>query len=442
MQLTQYECIGHTNYYNVSEGEWSEFLRPDNNLSCFKLAANNNIYPDSANISVWKILCLRHINLLQNITHIVEECLEKNITLVVQAAHEFIVNTQDEYVLINERLNSVNHLLSTDKIKILISQPLHHTKIDPQYHKYFVYYNYQAQYVVYNVNSWGNPNHIHEKLYIFSYMIGVVFKQLRVYFLTECFRKKLKDQNFYTCAIPFLHDVEKIFLEAATNKDNFINSYTLESESVSKIVNILRLGKLQINNNHLDDLEAVLSVDVYKSFPEVTKSYLKNNFNDIIFNHPFVDHRGNETTLSKLENYLWTEHRHVQTHWDKIIPLPVYQSWINIVCEDPCDNLYPYFSEKTYKPIFAGIPFINISSQYFIEPFTELGFEPYVDLFDYAYQNESDPLKRIDKIIDNLQSLQHDFNLYDLLRNQIPIIEHNQNNLKKIAEDFLHINYI
>ena len=26
----------------------------------------------------------------------------------------------------------------------------------------------------------------------------------------------------------------------------------------------------------------------------------------------------------------------------------------NIVCEDPCDNLYPYFSEKTYKPIFQN----------------------------------------------------------------------------------------
>ena len=123
------------------------------------------------------------------------------------------------------------------------------------------------------------------------------------------------------------------------------------------------------------------------------------------------------------------------THWDKAIPDPVYDSYINFACE----GHDPYFSEKTYKPILAGVPFVNIINSDFTKMFLELGFEPYYNLFDYSFEKLSHPYKRIDNLIKQLVDLNKDRHFEMKVSEQVGVVTHNQNQMKKIANDFNYI---
>ena len=71
--------------------------------------------------------------------------------------------------------------------------------------------------------------------------------------------------------------------------------------------------------------------------------------------------------------------------------------------------------------------------------FLELGFEPYYNLFDYSYEKIPSPYKRIDHIIQQLVDLKKDRHFEMKVRSQVGVVTHNQNQMKKIANDFNYI---
>lgn len=67
------------------------------------------------------------------------------------------------------------------------------------------------------------------------------------------------------------------------------------------------------------------------------------------------------------------------------------------------DGTQLFYSEKTFKPMINGMPFIIFGQQYANSHLKELGFKLYDELFDYSFDNEPDVKKRYLLIIAMIQ---------------------------------------
>lgn len=85
-----------------------------------------------------------------------------------------------------------------------------------------------------------------------------------------------------------------------------------------------------------------------------------------------------------------------------------------------------FISEKTWKPLLLGHPFLCVAPAYFFKYLKSFGFKLYDEIFDYSFDNEMDVYARIDMIIDNLIKLKNkDYNkLYLKIKDKV---EYNRN---------------
>jgi len=76
-------------------------------------------------------------------------------------------------------------------------------------------------------------------------------------------------------------------------------------------------------------------------------------------------------------------------------------TFISLVTETLCDGNTLQFSEKIWKPIMCGHPFMILSSNHTLETLKNLGFKTYSDWFDESYDNCS-VINKVAIICDNL----------------------------------------
>ena len=90
------------------------------------------------------------------------------------------------------------------------------------------------------------------------------------------------------------------------------------------------------------------------------------------------------------------------------IPINMYnQSYFNLIVESDIDFIDNFFlTEKTIKSLIVGMPFIVVSTPYFLKNLNQLGFKTYSELWDESYDIETDYKKRIDKITTLVNSLE------------------------------------
>jgi hypothetical protein len=65
-----------------------------------------------------------------------------------------------------------------------------------------------------------------------------------------------------------------------------------------------------------------------------------------------------------------------------------------------------FITEKTYKPIMYGHPFIIHGQPGIVKHLKSLGFETYDNLFDESYDETDDAYVRLDQIVENVKKLQ------------------------------------
>ena len=58
-----------------------------------------------------------------------------------------------------------------------------------------------------------------------------------------------------------------------------------------------------------------------------------------------------------------------------------------------------FITEKTYKPIYTGHPFIIWGNPGTLTYLRSIGYKTFPTLFDESYDNELDPVKRLEMII-------------------------------------------
>jgi hypothetical protein len=86
-----------------------------------------------------------------------------------------------------------------------------------------------------------------------------------------------------------------------------------------------------------------------------------------------------------------------------------------------------HLTEKTFKPICLGVPFVLVSSRGSLRYLRQYGFQTFGDFWDETYDDEPDDFVRLEKIsalltaLDRMTSKQKQ----DLYTAMIPVINHN-----------------
>ena len=357
MKIEKGPTIGETTFYQIDSQKWNDvlpnnvinILQPSQWLKFVDIAAQQEIYPASKKIFVLTMERLLFVHRLKHVSNLIEECYEKGITIVLDVAIDDI--PAYDCPSINKHFKDVEHLLHDQYFKILISVPKKRLKIDQKYIKYVVYYNYWAYQGAYNFNEWGDPQKVHEgRKYDFSCMIGRIFRDPRVFFITSLLQNGLLNDKFFTCAEPFAMDI--VDLISVYNGYSSLRKFelnTAEKHMFSNVIDILKCCNFKIDTNPDKIHEYIIQKhSALKFLPDKTKHTLKYYFNKIIFDHPFVDRHDNITSMTESENFEQNIKRNYKkyninyTHWDKIIPDAVYNSYINFACE----GHDPFFQKK------------------------------------------------------------------------------------------------
>jgi hypothetical protein len=96
--------------------------------------------------------------------------------------------------------------------------------------------------------------------------------------------------------------------------------------------------------------------------------------------------------------------------------------FVNVVTESDIDALF--ITEKTYRQLFIGQPFLTLCAKDTHKTLKGYGFELYDEIFDYSFDSEPYYKDRIKGIIDNIERLKgKDYGeLYKLIEDKV---EHN-----------------
>tara|TARA_B100000214_G_C23787530_1_gene544297 strand:- start:352 stop:696 length:345 start_codon:yes stop_codon:yes gene_type:complete len=94
-----------------------------------------------------------------------------------------------------------------------------------------------------------------------------------------------------------------------------------------------------------------------------------------------------------------------------------------------------YLSEKVFKPMMYGLPFIYVGARHSLQMLKELGFRTFDKFIDESYDDVKDNYDRLESIakeVDRLCGLSLE-ELHDLYHDNFDIIEHNYNHLLNYA---------
>jgi hypothetical protein len=88
-----------------------------------------------------------------------------------------------------------------------------------------------------------------------------------------------------------------------------------------------------------------------------------------------------------------------------------------------------HLTEKTFKPIALGMPFVISGTAGSLEYLRSYGFKTFDSVWDESYDQETDGIRRAEKVADLLKSIDQlsDKQKQDLFEQTWPIIEHNWN---------------
>jgi hypothetical protein len=104
-------------------------------------------------------------------------------------------------------------------------------------------------------------------------------------------------------------------------------------------------------------------------------------------------------------------------------------SLLYLVTETVAAGRRHHITEKTFKPIAMGMPFVVVSTAGSLNYLRKYGFQTFDSLWDESYDTETDDHVRIEKIANLLRDLDSMSvaQRQELFEQAYPIIEHNWN---------------
>jgi hypothetical protein len=98
------------------------------------------------------------------------------------------------------------------------------------------------------------------------------------------------------------------------------------------------------------------------------------------------------------------------------------------------------FTEKIFRSIYLGKPFLALGGQNFLVELRKLGFETFDRWIDESYDLVPNFYNRTNMITDVLVDIcrESSESLHSLRKDMLPVIRHNQHRLKQLSRDLVH----
>jgi hypothetical protein len=152
------------------------------------------------------------------------------------------------------------------------------------------------------------------------------------------------------------------------------------------------LLKNGIADNHVSfpkicPVENVSTLDLAKGFQDVFPDIV-----DVLAEHPLPLEFDNE-------------HNHPMDSYKLSLFDQATESLLYVVTETVATGRRQHVTEKTFKPICLQMPFVVVATAGTLEYLRSYGFKTFADVWDESYDEETDDLKRYEKIADLLKDL-------------------------------------
>jgi hypothetical protein len=156
---------------------------------------------------------------------------------------------------------------------------------------------------------------------------------------------------------------------------------------------------------------------------EAFSEWMNKDFTDYLFEKKqrFIDTK----FIEKINKYGFEFHETYQ------------KSYVTIVSESFFRAKYNYITEKTYKPIQHGHPFIIHGNSHILDYIKSIGFKTFHPFIDESYDLEEDADKRFEMVLNEIKKLNEMSieELDKLIENVFEILVHNQNHLISFAKE-------
>jgi hypothetical protein len=150
------------------------------------------------------------------------------------------------------------------------------------------------------------------------------------------------------------------------------------------------------------------------------------------------------TTTSRYENFMSTHNFNKIDNEDirlnqafGLVPSHYNDSYVQLINESYISNQYSFISEKTFKSILCGSPFLILGCKNSINHLQDIGFITFSDWWDETYDNLNNFENRIRgvlQILDRLSKYKKD-DLNILFSEQTEILRHNYNHLIQLISN-------
>lgn len=119
------------------------------------------------------------------------------------------------------------------------------------------------------------------------------------------------------------------------------------------------------------------------------------------------------------------------------MPIDIYNiSYYNLITESNQEGSHFFPTEKIWKPILAGIPFVCIATQNFLKRVRDLGFKTYDTVWDESYDEEENDKTRLAKAAELCLQLEN----FDWNKNKDKLVEialHNRIQWSNVSQIFI-----
>lgn len=358
-------------------------------------------------LNAWSIYDIKKLVVSQS--NNIERIISNDIFLLFDCVHTTIeafdeINAEGQKQKDFYNLHLIKKYCNIEKTKILISQDEDFVKnncLDEEDKKYSALLSEIPYYLSYTCWSNKTINHL-EKNNKFTCLLGKSIRPSRAYLVSYLYYYNL-DKDIIITKYPVKKYNKSSFINELIN-DHSKSQHTTE-EFKSFILNDI----LKTNDVKFLDFVKQHCGKIFE--PRILKSDEHEKKEDIFYARRYNHHK--PRTISNLKFVVN----------DQQIKPELLQSYIDITTESMYNTVE--FTEKTFKPILAGIPFIPVISIDFVQYFKKLGYEPYT-FVDYSHCNDSDVSTQMYKIVSQISLLKNE-NLQLLIEDEKPIIEHNKN---------------
>ncbi len=218
------------------------------------------------------------------------------------------------------------------------------------------------------------------------------------------------------------------------NKENKDYNFLFFNRAVFKDHRLWALGKLKQKNVLENSLYSII-------FPYEREIQFNNNrdgfgtictYEDYIQTLPYLKEI-NDLGIVKIDNFPTTK----RVNYDDIDPFATTfisafeNSYISIVSESTFSSAQ--ISEKIAKPLRYLHPFIVIGGPHYLKKLKEFGFKTFDKWWDESYDDELDDVKRMDKVLKLIVSLNDSNNLKKIYEESKDVVLHNARHCQKFS---------